>query len=466
MSIKEFSEALKSEALKSWFQRLSTDNILKMSAKDLRKKESGKEFNSFYITNKTISDIIEKLSGAAASPELVEQVFSKLSKTAYSKNRTGTTITEPYVEGSALYYPRISMDAITKLLDTGFEDVLAEARSRDPSIKISDYFQKGHVFGIFPKKLAETRKSLAKNTTLTDQARKLLVGYLEDLEKQLEAEDLATSNLKTPSYGLYAKYRKKPTNYLVEMQLVEVNEQAGREQATLATAIRKYFNPGKITFTASGGIKFTEGSAEQRLKQLMEANVEKLIGAKGSPSMIDLIVMSVAEGLTGKKKSEVRGYEIPTTKVAQTKAAKIDTSKISAQIKKDKAKVKALKESVKAVPRFETLKEGFDLLSLQNLLNANLAERIKQNMGSGSSKDILNLRTGRLAESAKVERLSQSRAGMITVFYSYMKNPYATFSEGGRQQYPKTRDPKLLISKSIREIAATQVANRLRSVVV
>jgi hypothetical protein len=62
--------------------------------------------------------------------------------------------------------------------------------------------------------------------------------------------------------------------------------------------------------------------------------------------------------------------------------------------------------------------------------------------------------------------MSQSRAGMITAFYSYMKNPYATFSDGGRQQNPKSRDPKLLISKSIREIAAQQVGNRLRAVVV
>jgi hypothetical protein len=87
-------------------------------------------------------------------------------------------------------------------------------------------------------------------------------------------------------------------------------------------------------------------------------------------------------------------------------------------------------------------------------------------MGDGSRKDILNYRTGRLAGSAKVESLSQSREGMITAFYSYMKNPYATFSQGGRQQNPKSRDPKLLIGTSIKEIAAQQVTNRLRAVLV
>jgi len=107
-----------------------------------------------------------------------------------------------------------------------------------------------------------------------------------------------------------------------------------------------------------------------------------------------------------------------------------------------------------------------NLSSLQNLLDTHLQDVVSANMGSGGSTDILNYRTGRLAASAKVERLSESREGMITAFYSYMQNPYATFSEGGRQSIPRSRDPKLLISKSIKEIAAEKVANRMRTVLV
>jgi hypothetical protein len=467
MSIAEFSEALRSPALKAWFQRLSTDNILKMSAKDIRKKEAGRDFNSFYISEKTVSDIIEKLSGANASPEMVTRVFKKLANTRYDNNRRlGKALAEPYVEGSALYFPRISFDGIASLLDTGFDEVLQEARKKTPDLKISDYFQRGHVFGIFPKKLAMARKSLEKNTTLTDQARSLLVEYLSGLEQQLETEDLATSNLKTPAYSLYAKYRKKANSYLVEMQLKEVNEAAGRSQASLATAVRKYLNPDKVTFT-SKGIKFTEGAAEQKLRALMEQTVEKLIGTKGSPSMLDLIGMSVSEAISGKKNPNNKEYVVNTTKIAAAKASKIDTRELRAGIKKDLAKVKKLKASVKAVPKFVPAEvDTANLVSLQSILDAQLVQRVKDNMGDGTRRDILNLRSGRLAESVKVERLSESRAGMITAFYSYMKNPYATFSQGGRQQSPRSRDPKALISKSIREIAATQVGNRLRAVLV
>lgn len=113
-----------------------------------------------------------------------------------------------------------------------------------------------------------------------------------------------------------------------------------------------------------------------------------------------------------------------------------------------------------------TIKQTYSLVSLQQLINDNLQNVISANMGNGNSSSILNYGTGRFAASAKVERLSQSRAGMITAYYSYMKYPYQTFEPGFMQGSPQTRDPKLLIAKSIREIAATKVGNRMRAVLI
>ena len=109
-------------------------------------------------------------------------------------------------------------------------------------------------------------------------------------------------------------------------------------------------------------------------------------------------------------------------------------------------------------------KELPSLTSLQALLSAGITKQVISNMGMGNRKDILNYRTGRFAESVTIDRLTQSKQGMISVFYNYMRNPYGTFSEGGRQESPKTRDPKLLISKSIREIGAKNAYNRMRAV--
>jgi hypothetical protein len=105
-----------------------------------------------------------------------------------------------------------------------------------------------------------------------------------------------------------------------------------------------------------------------------------------------------------------------------------------------------------------------DLSQLLALINSQLQDVISANMGDGKSRNVLNYRTGRFASTVKVEQINSNKQGMISAFYSYMKNPYATFSSGGRQSTPKSRDPKLLISKSIREIAQQVVSNNLRAV--
>ena len=116
------------------------------------------------------------------------------------------------------------------------------------------------------------------------------------------------------------------------------------------------------------------------------------------------------------------------------------------------------------LPKTRATASLYSLANLQQLLNDNLQNVIAAKMGSGGSTDVLNYRSGRFAASVAVERMSQSREGMITAFYNYMKNPYQTFEPGYRQGAINTRNPKLLIAESIREIAATRVGNRMRAV--
>ena len=189
-----------------------------------------------------------------------------------------------------------------------------------------------------------------------------------------------------------------------------------------------------------------EGLAERDVGNL-------LVNANFSNNLVQELALRLSGVIQGKKvfKKELKNKKVPKKTVpVKTGAVKTKKSKKS-EVKLGSVPTKA---SILSLP------------NLLNLLNSSLAAKIKENMGSGTRRDVLNLRSGRLAESAKVERLSESRTGMITAFYTYMKNPYATFSDGGQQQNPKSRDPKLLIAKSIREIAATQVANRMRAVAV
>jgi hypothetical protein len=156
-----------------------------------------------------------------------------------------------------------------------------------------------------------------------------------------------------------------------------------------------------------------------------------------------------------------------TVKTSRATAKSTNSIPVSAIVKDaKKLKVKSKSGGTKVSQSSVQFKQAsrISLTSLQNLINSQLQDVISANMGSGSSRNVLNYRTGRLASSAKVESMSESRAGMVTAFYTYMKNPYATFSQGGQQASPASRDPKLLIAKSIREIAQQQVANRMRAV--
>lgn len=201
-------------------------------------------------------------------------------------------------------------------------------------------------------------------------------------------------------------------------------------------------------------------------------NLRRLVtGLKFSPTLIESLEVGFVGLLkTGKFKSTGKA----TSKKAEVSVISENTTKVNlnkTSVKKVKLPTPTLKSKSTRIPKSKTvaeqkLQQEVNLLSLQNLLNMNLVQTVKQNMGNGTRKDILNLRSGRFAESVEVERLTQSREGTVTAFYNYMKNPYATFSQGGNQQYPRSRDPKILISKSIREVAQQLKISRLRAVLV
>lgn len=172
----------------------------------------------------------------------------------------------------------------------------------------------------------------------------------------------------------------------------------------------------------------------------------------GSNTILDDIRVGLVATLSGKKSPT--SHNRVTSKSSSTTSPKSNVSSNTGKIKP---------------PQLRDIKGRFySIAYLQVLLNTHLQDVISANMGNepwpGGQRRILNYRTGRFASTVAVERLSQSRQGAITAFYSFMKNPYATFSKGGAQGHIPTRYPERLISKSIHEIAATMVGNRLRAV--
>lgn len=87
-------------------------------------------------------------------------------------------------------------------------------------------------------------------------------------------------------------------------------------------------------------------------------------------------------------------------------------------------------------------------LALIAEINRKLPETVAKNMGSPA----LNFRSGRFAASARVTDVIRTPQGYPSFGYTYQKYPYQTF-EPGFAQGDIDRDPRTLITKSIREIA-------------
>ncbi len=224
---------------------------------------------------------------------------------------------------------------------------------------------------------------------------------------------------------------------LVAKSELEDEEVIGRE----VTEIEYNFDRPDIDFNRSSVLGIisilinSERRVEPKLKELLNSPElrEKIINIKGSNSIKEDIEEGLVQILSGKKVS------LPT------------------HPKKPSEKKKSIKD---VRGRF------FSLANLQVLLNTRLHDKIKENMGKGNAKTILNYRSGRFANSAEVKKLTSDRDGTISAFYTYMKYPYATFEPGNNQGNPASRDPRLLISKSIRQLATTIVTNRLKAIVI
>ena len=381
------------------------------------------------------------------------------------------------------------------------ENVDVTGKNKGAFIKeLKELFNAGHLTGVFTSRLVRTFGVRNKNNSFT-----VASGHEEVAKLVQAAIDLATTAdlLSSNIYDdpeLFLRTDKRlydnatELRLTTEVQFAKGNQDVGKMLAQAGNALSnaiKAVQPGAMpsSYASSVGkavkslfnnLNTINGYISDRIRELEStpsvdpkvqqvlANAmntqkvfEELISSKGSDSIVDHIVNSTIRAID------------PTAKVNKSNTTASARRKVSSvNTKTSKPKKVALTSKAKAIAvKIRELKTPAqhgtaDLVMLQAILDAELVRTVKANMGDGSRSDILNLRSGRFAESVSVEKLSESRAGMITAFYTYMKYPYATFSQGGKQSVPKSRDPKTLISKSIRELLQSRVSNRLRAVLV
>jgi hypothetical protein len=371
------------------------------------------------------------------------------------------------------YLQQIAKDAGVDNADGISETVLSEIKNRK--------YDKGHVYGWANTLLQRTKGSIGE--ALKDPRRGVpavqlekelgaLNQFIDTLLDIVEEYDEATSDIKGLKTKLGAKYRKTDSNWLIEWQGSAEQQRAGSAVAQVVgkqnTGIRGFLK--QVGYSNQSLVeKALDSMVDGFIKQgLLSEGSQSLVELESSPAIVKLIEDRLVATISGKKrklKSEYTGTignlpDLTIRNVVGADKAKADIRRTKAELKSLKQKVNKAKQEVKK----QALPKTVNLVNLLAILNSQIQDVVSANMGDGTRKDILNYRTGRFASTINIDHLTMSRDGLISVFYSYMKNPYATFSAGGKQQSPKTRDPKLLIGTSIRDIASQVVANKLRAI--
>lgn len=345
----------------------------------------------------------------------------------------------------ALYaeFDKAGTELFRQKLNKTIMNSLIKARYIESGTKYKPGFDRGHTIIMEDGKYLATTPLLEKinnlldkvngvstsNLTSQEQAKiKLLVTEIEKRKKELNKKSTIGTRIESSLNKEFNKTLLKiDANILVIQDRLENQYEYARIEGKLFNELNNI------------AVKLINGQFSRTLLQEIDHRINSILkGDDFNPSS------------SSKKPLKIN---VPTNKIVNTGVVT--------------PRAKSVKKSTGSRRTVSTAAVSKSILNLSSLLlriNGLLEQQISKNMGTGGSTDVLNYRSGRFAKGVKVEKLSESRQGMITAFYSYMKNPYATFSQGGRQALPASRDPKLLIAKSIREIAQTMVTNRLRAV--
>ena len=203
----------------------------------------------------------------------------------------------------------------------------------------------------------------------------------------------------------------------VEYELIGLNQEKGKIAAFLGELFKDLIQE--------------EG---KRIEKFFE-NID-ITGLKGSPTLEEDILDAVTEAIDPKKKKKKR----KRGSSAKNSIAKAASTRVT------KKKLKRVRSS--------NIKKGVSSspLRLIGVINKELPNTVRKNMQEPG----LQSRTGRFAESVKLTDVVQTPQGFPSFGYTYQKNPYQVF-EMGRGQAPwasPERDPRKVIDRSIREIAA------------
>lgn len=476
MSAPEFRALFNNPNFKYWFDKTLSNKKHPYSSFVHQTRESSKKLiaNSivdFVLTKDTLETLVGSQRASTIFKEVKDNNLNYLELAEYRNIDGQEQIVLPELKFSTLN------ESVEKLLNDIGSNAGTSNIGTQAGIKVAERgLHKGHVFGFGNTLINLTKEDIRKAGVTSSEAElKALDEFIDALIGVLEEYDITTSDIKGLDLEINAKYRKTSSNWLIEWQGSAENQESGsRVNRVLGKTGASTYTGARGVFTAAAqknSGKILDDVVKNFVNNFVKEGVSasnssalNLLNIKSSPSMKDMIIdtiLSIVSDDHKQKYSKSYSGAIDLPKIPLITVKPLDKSNLVTTVNRLKTSKQKIAKAITKVRNTRT-----PLIDLEAILRARINKQVMDNMGQGSDTRVLNYRSGRFSSSVEIDRLSESRQGLISVFYKYMKNPYATFSEGGRQEFPRSRDPKALISKSIREIAAPIVGNRLRAIVV
>lgn len=204
---------------------------------------------------------------------------------------------------------------------------------------------------------------------------------------------------------------------------------------------------------------FMSGEQKRELRKSLKAAVERLNdstpvpGLKGSRSIQQVKELTITHAILQEfaRKKNIKTSRLVKPKLEKRSASLSKDKKsntvakaAAVAVKVPKAKLKQRKPAQKGV--------AGSPLALIGMINKKLPDTVRKNMNPPA----LENRTGRFVDSVKLTDIVKTPQGFPSVGYTYAKNPYQVYEMGTGSAPWATpeRDPRKLIDRSIREIAA------------
>ena len=243
------------------------------------------------------------------------------------------------------------------------------------------------------------------------------------------------------------------------MKLINDMKQHVSEKGSVEAGIGMILTP----IDASGNLYSAkeEAAIQEAFLQAAEMTMQNVdfVNMEGSSTLKEKIETVLVLNIAGKKLSKRKNVRVSTDK---------HKLKTSTKDKSDSKKMKgaalamaASKGRASTAPGRKSKVPGkspASMFSYVAMINKKLPQTVRKNMGPPGFQN----QTGRFASSVKVQDVTVTKQGHPSFGYTYAKNPYQVFEVGTGSAPWATpqRDPRKLIDKSIREVAAELAIGR------